>query len=256
MRLELLHRLDRGYAPFLAFCAIFPALERGETEYAVGAYEALESSDPFLANKVIEWSAAFLGRLDWLAAPYLEAGENGKVRQIATVAGRFGTDQALVSAGSLYERMGDLAETEAVLRQVKDQERRIDVLTAFFSRHPREVDATGVSFRQHCDALRDRIFADGLEKVVLSGLTEPPRSGVTFTKDNGSLRALGMRAGDVIVAVDGYRIENGLHYVYVRNLDPDNNRMALIVWNGKSYAEVDAWVKGRRFGLPLKDYAP
>lgn len=256
VRLELLHRLDRQYDPFLAFCAIFPALKRGETEYAVGAYEALASSDPFLAGKVIEWSAEYLGQLDWLAAHYLKAGQSGKVRQIATDARRLGTDKALVAAGSLFERMGDYAEAEVVLRQVKDEQRRIDAVTALYSRHPRDVDANGVSFQQHCDALRDSLFAKGLEKVVLSGLTAPPLSGVTFTKDNGNLRALGMRVGDVIVAVDGYRIERFLQYLFVRNLDIANDRMALIVWNGKNYSEVDAWVKDRRLGAPTEDYTP
>jgi hypothetical protein len=152
--------------------------------------------------------------------------------------------------------MGDLAEAEALLRQVQDDEKRIDVLTAFYARHLQEVDANGVPFRQHCDALRDRIFVNGVGKVALSDFTEPPYSGVTFTKDNGGLKTLGMRAGDVIVAVDGCRIENDLHYVYVRNLNPDNDRMALTVWNGKSYVEIDAWVQGRKFGLPMKNYSP
>lgn len=256
VRLELLHRLDLGYDPFLAFCVLFPALKRGETEYAVGAYEAVEQSDPFLASKVIEWSAEYLGQLDWLATPYLQAGQSEKVRQIATDVKRLGTSKALVCAGTLYERVGDLTEAETVFKQIEDEVWRVHVLTLFYCRHLRDLDDNGVPFQQHCDALRDRLFANGLEKVSLAALAGPPRSGFCFTKSSRGLEALGIRPGDVVVAVDGYRFQTQVQYFFIRNLDIANERMTLIVWNGQKYAEIDALVKGRLFGVDMKDYVP
>ena len=78
---------------------------------------------------------------------------------------------------------------------------------------------------------------------------------MTFSDERGTLQSIGMQGGDVIVAVDGYRIENELQYTFVRNLDPDNDRMILVVWDGTRYAEIDVWVEDRRFLLVMNDYA-
>ena len=256
VRLELLHRLERRYDPFLAFSALFPALKRGETDYAVGAHEALVSSDAFLADKVIEWSAEYQsGALDWLGGHYLKTGQTNKVQQVVADARRIGTELALMSAGELLERMGEYTEAETVFRQVRTEKRRNNVLSTLYSRHPQEVDANGISFLQHRDAMQKRLFPSGMQTVVLSECTAPPRFGMTFSDERGTLQSIGMQGGDVIVAVDGYRIENELQYTFVRNLDPDNDRMILVVWDGTRYAEIDVWVEDRRFLLVLNDYA-
>ncbi|NLN01997.1 MAG: hypothetical protein GX174_08870 [Lentisphaerae bacterium] len=257
VRLELLHRLDRRYDPFLAFSALFPALKRGETEYAVGAYEALAASDPFLAGKVLEWSAEYQdGELDWLGMHYLRMGQTNKVQQVIADARRIGTELALMSAGAFLERMGDYSEAETVLSQVRNDDFRNNLLSTLYSRNPREAGADGISFRQRLDAMQKRLFTSGLQPVALADCTAPPRSGVTFDDDRAVLHSIGMKAGDVIVAVDGYRVENRQQYNYVRNLDPDNARMILIVWDGKRYTEIDAWIENRRFGLKMRDHEP
>jgi hypothetical protein len=65
----------------------------------------------------------------------------------------------------------------------------------------------------------------------------------------------GLRAGDVVVAMDSHPVLNESTYLFVRAMS-DAPIMDLIVWQNGKYVEVKASPPGRRFGNQLADYKP
>jgi hypothetical protein len=92
-----------------------------------------------------------------------------------------------------------------------------------------------------------------LQKVALAEFQGPPDDGVLLTSSSSIAMAAGVYLGDIIVAIDGYRVHSEKQYLYVRGLS-DDPKFQLIVWNAKGYREIAANVPGRRFNLELADY--
>lgn len=189
LRLRVLPQLRAFIAettdPFTAFCAIFPALDKQDTAYAVECFEILKERDTFLAQLVLEWS--FLGPKDpmWLKTYYTSKGQQDKVSEL----------------GKLY-------------------------------------------------------FPEGMRKVHLADLSSPPTGGASFAGESSIMRSSGIRGNMVICAVDGYQADNLAQYYYIRDLNPNNPKMNLILWDGTNYQEITATIPNRRFGVGLMEYKP
>lgn len=81
----------------------------------------------------------------------------------------------------------------------------------------------------------------------------PPTTGACFTGTNEKLRKIGIDPSDVVVGLDGIRVENREQYFAVRTLS-DSPDMLFLVWDGQRYAEMKAQQPGRRFNLDLRSY--
>jgi tetratricopeptide (TPR) repeat protein len=104
-------------------------------------------------------------------------------------------------------------------------------------------------------AVFKRYFPDGLKRGTLADFKEPPRQGAVFSNSSTALSQNGLRAGQVVVAVDGIRVENFAQYQAVREVT-NEDRMKLIVWNGQEYREIQTEAYNRRFGVEMADYKP
>ena len=59
---------------------------------------------------------------------------------------------------------------------------------------------------------------------------------------------------DLVVALDGFRVEDHTQYMFLREYSAPGEPLHLIVWDGASYREVAARPSGRRFGTELVDF--
>jgi hypothetical protein len=80
---------------------------------------------------------------------------------------------------------------------------------------------------------------------------------VLINGDSRRLREAGLRGGDVIVGLDGYRVRSYDQYHSVRHfqaLPSDAREMRLRVWRQTRYLDIDASVLGRFFGVNMRTY--
>ena len=62
-----------------------------------------------------------------------------------------------------------------------------------------------------------------------------------------------MASGDIIVAIDGYQVDNLEQYYIVRDKS-DEPQVRFIVWHKNRYLNVDAKLKNRKFGVDIETY--
>jgi len=62
----------------------------------------------------------------------------------------------------------------------------------------------------------------------------------------------GLKKGDLIVALDDWRVYDLTQYYYVRSLKSEP--LKLLVWNGNRCSEVVADPPNRRFGVSFVDF--
>jgi hypothetical protein len=75
-----------------------------------------------------------------------------------------------------------------------------------------------------------------------------------FEHENTDTLRWDIHRGDVIVALDGYKVESVGQYMIVRGLSFDPH-MDLIIWKDQQkYVEMKAYVPTRRFGIALDDF--
>ena len=116
-------------------------------------------------------------------------------------------------------------------------------------------------FPQQCAAEQKRIFPDGIKKADLSSFSGPPTRGMTFDvpKDNqsaaGELTPSHLHPDDVMVALDGYKIDTAMQYFYIKSLSRSST-MDFIVWRDGEYLEVKAYAPNRRFSVSIDELAP
>jgi S1-C subfamily serine protease len=79
-----------------------------------------------------------------------------------------------------------------------------------------------------------RAFPSGLFNTPLTA--QKPSAGVHVAKDSESARKAGLRAGDIIVAVDGWHVSNVSQY-YAARAFAESGPLTLTAWRG-NLAEI------------------
>ena len=91
--------------------------------------------------------------------------------------------------------------------------------------------------------------------MALKDFHSPPTDGVVFKEQSDLMTAVGLKEGDVIVAVYGTRVHNTAQYEYGRGMR-GASEMDLIVWQGDAYREIKASPPNHLFGVDIGDYTP
>lgn len=242
--------------PVTAFCLLFPAKKAGDDTYAGQLFDYLCEQDNFLAMEAVKW--AFGGKLDpdWFVDRYLAREGNDRTEKLLQDL-QTGNDQAsLEIRADILKRLGRWSEAEDCYRRIEKDMDYIGDLVGFYLKFPDQTDDAGVPFRQRYNELISRCFPKGLQKAGLENFSGPPAAGVVFMEENSTTRRTGLGRGTVIVALDGYQVDDLTQYYVVREMDASNPRMNLIVWDKTQYKAVTVSIPNRRFGLDLKSFTP
>jgi hypothetical protein len=191
-------------------------------------------------------------RSSWLVDYYLRNNQEKKALEVAgEAASTYSSIGLRVYAGAL-ERLGRLEEAEDYYLRIRDRYEGTTHL-GFYYRRVRVDGLTEYETRFE-DALR-AVFPDGLEEVSAASFESPPTDGVVFLSANDNTKRHGLKWGDVIVAVDGFRVHNWTEYFAVRNFDL-SPKMTLTVWQGQDYRDVPVELHDRRFNVDMDTYEP
>ncbi len=252
---NLQQQIKEEFDAYRLLSAALPALqETGNSGYAIKAFETLLEKDPFLAKHLVGLSAANLFNADWLIDHYLDSGRKDMARKVGEMAAGIDHWAGPKVYGELLEQLGNLDEAGAVFRRGFETYNSIGPLVDFYSRNAEYLSADGISNRQRLEDLGEKVFPEGMQKVMPPGFNDRPVNGVLIRTGSSLSRSYGLHAGSVVVAVDGIKVENLLQYNYMRYIDLQNKRIHLIFWHDGKYGEAAVWADERRLGVNLQDY--
>ena len=205
------------------------------------AAEAIEAA---IKNNVDPVSVTY--STGWLVDYYFDRGKKDRALEIAKDAAEVYSNVGLTTMAKLQERMDNSHEAESFFEKIKERYDDAGPLIAFYQRqvtlHP------NADFAEKLRLNINAIFPGGIKTVTLADFAEPPKKGVIISKDNNLLLKCGLKAGTIIVALDGKQTENFPQYKTVRDLT-DSPHMEFIVFQNGKYNLVKAEVPERRFHI-------
>jgi tetratricopeptide (TPR) repeat protein len=149
---------------------------------------------------------------NWLVQHYASTGQVGKALRLAEESRSTGSANGLIVAGRLYERLKRYDDAEQAFESVAT---RYDAPAQLVGFYHRAVNERGdASAREDLDREIERVFPNGLTREAAPAGS--PAVGVYVEYDSPESRKAGLQTGDVIVGVDGWRVDNVQQYQAVR----------------------------------------
>jgi hypothetical protein len=151
--------------------------------------------------------------------------------------------------GRLVERLGDREAAEGWYRRIVERyEVRTELLDFYLRQEQRYGDGRYAS--EAVEARRE-IFPGGLERFGEGSVSGEPARDQAYTVSaldfDERVRRIGLRPGDRIVAVDGFRVRNEMQFLCVRSFR-DDRTMSLVVWRDSRLVAFDGYYPRYGYG--------
>lgn len=227
-------------------------------EEAAAAFEKLVDAAPsgvYVCNNA-----------NWLVNYYYEDGRRDEALALAEEAAAPYCSWGLRTHAHLLERIGQVAQAER-LYQMDAERYEYDApvappLLGFYYRRARL--AGDIAFEERFEAVLSRVFPRGLEPLSDVPGDAPPTDGVFIDGASPVLEREGLRGGDVIVGLDGWRVHTLDQYDAVasfRDRTSNARDMRIRIWRQARYMDLEAdalsrsfHVRVRTFGTPGPSY--
>jgi hypothetical protein len=186
----------------------------------------------------------------WLMNRLLDRGEIDSARALAEMAGATGSGDGLATLARFHERAGRPDAAEPILQAIVERygSGHGEMLTALYYRNRRDP-----AYSRRFEEAARKVFPGGLERVDIASLPPAPRDGVVIAQTGGFARRNGLQVGDVVVALDGYRVQNTAQYSLIR-LFTDDPTVSLVVFRPGGYREMKVRSASRMLGVQTGDY--
>jgi hypothetical protein len=227
--------------------------------YTLGDYEISHTNEDLAAEYIDRACAAdpdsvrIASRACWRVKYYFKKGQIEKARQIADEGGEVYSSIGLEAKATFFELTTNYAAAFEWLAKLEERYDNSAPLVAFCERYKHRTGDTRFEPEEKKRVIK--VFPEGMEQVDLKDFQGQPADGVHIRQQSDQLTAAGLRAGEVIVALNGTRTHTFKQYMFVRSLlaGPEMN---LIVWNGKRYRAVQASPPEHQFNSDFRDYRP
>jgi len=170
---------------------------------------------------------------DWLIRYRAEHGKKDKARELADFAAEVYSNMGLQAQARYFEREGNLKAAEDDYRKIASRYDADQFLAAFMLRNAGKNPAYATMGEQ----LARKYFPAGMKKVKLIDYKSRPAQGMKVTRADWRSADPVIKEDAVIVAINGYAVENGKQADIARNM-ATTPIQTLIVWDGNSYKEV------------------
>lgn len=185
----------------------------------------------------------------WLVNYYRRTGQTDRAIELAELSARIGSHRGKITAGHLYEDLGRFAEAQ---KQYTDVYKGYDDPSQLLGFYFRAITVRKqLGYDPAWRSLVPVVFPHGLQPAPAS-LDGAPQSGVMITKDNPRTVKTGIQAGDIIVGLEGFRVENLSQY-YAVNAFFSREEIRLTLWRGKLFA-ASISAPNRLMGIELRTH--
>ncbi len=215
-------------------------VELGRETEAVAAYEngvALSKDTVGISNSC-----------KWLVNYYYDNGREQEAFALAQRAAKVYSAAGLKTLAGLLEKSGDLSGAEEYFSRNRERYDQVAPLFNFYERNSQKPE-----YQTKLDKLTARLFPEGMRPAALGDFNQKPEKGVIIISSSSKLREYGLAHGDIVVAIDGYRVDNLQQYEIIRDRSSDP-QVHFIVWHKNRYLNVDAQLKNRKFGVDIETY--
>jgi tetratricopeptide (TPR) repeat protein len=185
----------------------------------------------------------------WLVTYYLRHKQIDEALALAQRGADTQSWQGLVTSASLAERLGRFEEAEATYGEAARHYQNPSQLLGFYYRAV--IDRKEARYDTAWAAELERVFPQGLTPVPI-GAGKPPH-GVVVNSDTALSRRAGLLIGDLIVGVEGHRVENFDQYRAV-NAFFERDDMKLTVSRGGKLLPITVTAPNRYMGVELRSY--
>jgi tetratricopeptide (TPR) repeat protein len=217
--------------------------EMGDEADAAANYEKA-FADPALDSVVRANQAG------WLVNYYFRQKRTREALRLADEIASTGAWRGMVVAAYLYERLGKTDEADALYRRVTERYKDPAQMLGFYYRE--SVVRKNPAFESRWRIALAGSFPGGLQDAPAALPPQPPASGVFVYKDSAASRKGGLRAGDIIVGLEGWRVDTQEQYAAI-NAFFENETLKLTVWRGKVF-ELEIPAPGRLLGTELRTH--
>jgi tetratricopeptide (TPR) repeat protein len=190
--------------------------------------------------------------LDFLVDYEFDHGRRDKAESLARRAGRAGSDLGLETLGRFFERVGNYDEAIATYREILERYNKPAVLDSFYIRYSKRHDPA--RYRTETQQAMARLFPDGLKTVALVDFKVsnpntplPPQEAGAIPPAFPEIEQFGVRNGDMVMALDGYRVHDWFQARCVRSFT-DAPTMTVIVRRQGALQEIKGNFRRLRYG--------
>jgi tetratricopeptide (TPR) repeat protein len=218
------------------------------TLVALGRYPEAERA--FLKGRELSSDAVLVSNnMRWLVVHLERTGRHALAETIARESADVYSSGGLETMASLREVQGRLKEAEAWLKRDSERYELDNVLHDFYRRNAK----ADPQYESRAQALVAKHFPRGLEKVDSALEKGPPRRGVLLPKATHEMARAGIDQRAIVVAVDGYRVEDTTQFHFIRAMTP-NGPVPLVVYQKGRYETRTLDLVNRYFGVDLGNY--
>lgn len=195
---------------------------------------------------------SFANEASWLVDYYYERKNTKRALELAEEAAETGAGDGLRTAGYLYERLGRAEDAEEMYEGIAQRYEDPAQLLGFYYRAVHERKQT--QFEERWKRWLKETFPEGLQPAAAVVPSAPkPARGVTVTKDNDRLRKARLQAGDLIIGLDGWRVDNLKQFRAINAFSERPDRK-LTVWRGPIYETNLPWRAWYRTSVEFRTY--
>lgn len=201
--------------------------------------EAAEAFERALGDESVD-DVAKANWSGWLVSYYQSRGRTDEALQLSERSAGTGAAAGLVTSGRLYELLGRLDEAELAFTSNAEHYDAPGELLGFYYRAVEK--RKELAYQDRWQRALKAVFPKGLSRDPVPAGS--PALGVSVEQDSPGANELGLQAGDVIVAVDGWRVDNMVQYRAVRAF-PVEGGFTLTVARGAT--RLDVTIPNRAF---------
>ena len=189
----------------------------------------------------------------WLVKYYERNRQLDRALDLAERSAAVGSGTGLATLARLYERRGRIFEAQLLYEQIAG--RYADNSAELMGFYYRQAVTGGKpSYQEDWNAALKRLFPNGLQPLPATMPAQPAR-GVFVNKDSYYSRQLRLQAGDIIVGLDGWRVESLAQYSAIMAFAEDGVKHKISAWRGVLFTiEADEHLGMELATYPLKGW--
>jgi hypothetical protein len=216
---------QRGCALSAAQCVSLADLYAyaGDEAKAVAEYEKAFRNPAYDRVRMSNASA-------WLVSYYERTNQLQRAYDLAYQSAEVGSSRGMNTLAQLLERRGRLDEAEVLYQRIAGRyQRSSGDLAGFLYRQA--IVGNRAAYLDRWRAVERQLFPGGLKKIP-GVMAEQPARGVFVYNDSAASRRVRLQAGDIVVGVDGWLVENKEQHDAVMKFNPGVTRHQYTAWRG------------------------